>query len=79
MMTEAVKQLAQTLARLSLNEQRQVQRQAVQLRYQQGLARLSSMLRARLTSEGKQDQSAEKIWEELHNTRECIANELYPD
>ena len=73
------KQLAQELARLSLNEQRQAQQRAVQLRYQQGLARLSNMLRARLANEGKQDQSAEEIWKELHNIRESIANELYPD
>jgi hypothetical protein len=37
------------------------------------------MLRARLTGEGKQNQSDEAIWEELHNIRESIANELYPD
>jgi len=68
------KQLAQELARLSLNEQRQAQQRAVQLRYQQGLARLSNMLCARLANEEKQNQSAEEIWEELSNIRERIAN-----
>lgn len=79
MVSETIERLAQELARLSLNEQRQAQRRAVQLRYKQGLACLSDMLRARLTAEGKQDQSAEEIWAELHNIRESIANELYPD
>jgi hypothetical protein len=79
MAPETIEQLAQELARLSLNEQRQAQRRAVQLRYQQGLARLSNMLRARLAAEGKQNQSAEEIWAELHNIRKSIANELYPD
>ena len=78
-MTEIVEQLAQELARLSLSEQRQVQRRAVQLRYQQGLAHLSNLLRARLAAEGKLNQSAEEIWEKLRNIRESIANELYPD
>lgn len=79
MAAETIEQLTQELARLSLSEQRQAQRRAVQLRYQQGLARLSNMLRARLANEEKQNQSTEEIWKELYNIRENIANELYPD
>jgi len=79
MATETIERLAQELACLSLNEQRQAQQRAVQLRYQQGLARLSSMLRTRLAAEGKQVQSAEEIWRDLRNMRESIANELYPE
>jgi len=78
MTAETVEQIAQELARLPLREQQQAQRRAVQLRYQQGLACLSNMLRARLADEGKHNQSDEVIWEELHNIRESIANELYP-
>jgi hypothetical protein len=79
MTPETVEQIAHELARLPLRQQQQAQRRAVQLRYQKGLACLSNMLRARLTGEGKQNQSDEAIWEELHNIRESIANELYPD
>src|SRR5258708_36948042 len=52
---------------------------AAELTVRERLERLSESYRARLAREGRSNQSAEEVMEELRRIREQVADELYPD
>lgn len=77
MASASIDELAAAISTLDPAEQDALWEKVADLNFQQGFDELSQKIRARLTVEGKMDQSAEEVMAELKRVREDIAANDY--
>jgi hypothetical protein len=75
--TATIEQPAETITSLEPEEQESLLARVAKLNYRNGLIALSNKVRERLELEGKLNQKADEILEDLKKTREEIAADDY--